>query len=157
LRSNDCVICRAVNGETDRTDVTVYRNNLWIIEGRPLSPVAGWLKLSTCRHVSDFAKLNDAEITSFGPVMRDLQNILIAATGAHHVYTMSLCERVRHFHVTLIPRYEIMPQNALGIDAFQLMAAAGPALPGDLERAERIYGYVTGNLASPNWFNHDRH
>ena len=66
--------------------------------------VAGWLLLSTRRHVVSIAELDDDEAATFGIAIRHVHRTLLQATGAARVYIAALAEAVPHVHVHLVPR-----------------------------------------------------
>lgn len=57
--------------------------------------------MQTTRHVATLAELNDGEVASLGPLLREMSTVLEAATGADRTYMYALGEGVRHFHALL--------------------------------------------------------
>jgi diadenosine tetraphosphate (Ap4A) HIT family hydrolase len=82
--------------------------------------VPGWLLLVTNRHVPGPAHFDDAEAREFGLILRYTEKLLEELTGAERVYTAALGESSPHFHAHLVPRYEVMPKDAVGWSVFDL-------------------------------------
>jgi len=83
--------------------------------------LAGWMLLSTRRHVASLADLDDAEAAALGPLVRRCHRAVRAATGADRVYVAALGEAVPHVHVHLVPR---RADDARGFALFDAQRAA---------------------------------
>lgn len=95
--SEDCLLCARVQqggppeGWTGATEK-------WAVMGHALQ-VPGWLVILPFRHTESLADLDDEEARQLGPVARHLAAALTATTGADRVYSYSLGQTVRHFHL----------------------------------------------------------
>lgn len=148
----DCKICRGVADGSASSKSWLYRDDVWVVRASPPSAVAGWMQLQTRRHATDVSQFNDTEAATFGTMLRRVQKALLEATGAERIYTASLCEGTRHFHVHLVPKYTHMPANATGFKAFDLLGKlrAGAIEPADESQTRAILDRVGYSLASGN-------
>jgi len=136
-----CGICQANAGEGASQAVTVFENELWTV--RQIGPalgVPGWMMLVTQRHAAGPAHLDDREAGSLGLLLRHLERVLEQVTGALRIYTATMNESFPHFHCHMVPRYENMPNDAVGWDVFDLLRATGA---GEVAVDEDEIGRVT--------------
>jgi len=126
-----CALCLRLAAEPP-----LWRDAQWDV--RPIEAptgVAGWLLLTTRRHVATLAELDDAEAASLGPTVRRVHAALTAATAAARVYVACLAEAVPHVHVHLVPRADGAPPGFPLFDT-QRAARAGEVRvdPAEVER-----------------------
>jgi len=84
-------------------------------------PDLGELTDDAARTLDEF---DAAEAATFGPTLQRFAHLLREVTGALRIYTGSLNEGSPHFHCHLLPRLPVMPNNAIGWNAFRLSELA---------------------------------
>jgi diadenosine tetraphosphate (Ap4A) HIT family hydrolase len=130
-----CQLCQiAARGEG-----VLFEDDTWLVRSISSTPaIAGWLLLQAKRHIGDPADFDAAEAATFGPMVQRFAHLLREITGALRIYTGSLNEGSPHFHCHLLPRLSVMPNNAIGWNAFGLseLARRGEvrADPAEVER-----------------------
>ena len=121
MTETTCQLCQlAASGEA-----TLFQDDTWLVRSISSTPaVAGWLILQAKRHVGDPADFDATEAATFGPTLQRFAHLLREVTGALRIYTGSLNEGSPHFHCHLLPRLPVMPNNAIGWNAFGLSELA---------------------------------
>jgi diadenosine tetraphosphate (Ap4A) HIT family hydrolase len=121
MTETTCQLCQlAASG-----GATLFQDDTWLVRSISSTPaVAGWLILQAKRHVGDPADFDAAEAATFGPTLQRFAHLLREVTGALRIYTGSLNEGSPHFHCHLLPRLPVMPNNAIGWNAFGLSELA---------------------------------
>jgi diadenosine tetraphosphate (Ap4A) HIT family hydrolase len=114
---SSCQLCQvAASGEG-----ILFQDDTWLVRSISSTPaVAGWLILQARRHVADPSEFDATEAATFGPTVQRFAHLLREVTGALRIYIGSLNEGIPHFHCHLLPRLPVMPNNAVGWNAFGL-------------------------------------
>jgi diadenosine tetraphosphate (Ap4A) HIT family hydrolase len=114
-----CGICTMID-----TGTPLYANDLWAVYRMPDGiGVPGWMMLLTQRHVGGPAHFDDSEAANFGPALRHFESVLEDVSDALRIYTAALGESFPHFHAHMVPRFEIMPNDASAFAVFDLYRA----------------------------------
>ena len=102
----------------------LYEDERWQVQ--PVAPAClpGWMMLIARRHAVGLVGLDDEEAAGLGLLLRHLERVLLAVTGAERIYSAALGEREPHFHLHMVPRYQVMPRDARGFAVFDLQRAA---------------------------------
>jgi diadenosine tetraphosphate (Ap4A) HIT family hydrolase len=95
------------------------------------TPLAGWLVLTSERHVRSVAELEPAAAAALGPLMQRVMRAQRLALGAEHVYLFAIGDLLHHAHLHLVPRYAATPERLRGRGCFE-------GRPEDLRPAEEI-------------------
>jgi len=115
--SGSCPLCQIAASR----EGVIFEDDTWLVRSTSSTPaVAGWLILQTRRHIGDPADFDANEAASFGSMLQRFAHLLREITGALRIYTGSLNEGSPHFHRHLLPRLPVMPNDAIGWDAFGL-------------------------------------
>jgi len=136
-RPSGCILCLIRDGSESVTDLTVYRDPLFIatVNLYPYNP--GHLLLFPTRHVSDVRELGPEEELRLGQLTRyflDLADGLYGPAGYNIGYNMKPAAgaSIEHLHLHIIPRYS----NELGIA--DLIAGKRVLVEQPAESARRI-------------------
>jgi ATP adenylyltransferase len=136
-RPKGCILCLIRDGSPAVTDLSVYRDPLFIatVNLYPYNP--GHLLLFPTRHVSDVRELSAEEEQRLGRLTRyflDLADSLYGPAGYNIGYNMKHAAgaSIEHLHLHLIPRYS----NELGIA--DLIAGKRVLVEEPAESARRI-------------------
>jgi len=65
--------------------------------------VPGWCQLQVIRHAPTWGDLSSEEAAALGAGAQRLAAAILAASGATHIYSYSICENIRHFHLVMGP------------------------------------------------------
>ena len=111
-RPSGCILCLIRDGSPAVTDLSVYKDPMFIatVNLYPYNP--GHLLLFPTRHLSDVRELNPAEELRLGQLTRyflDLSDALYGPAGYNMKHAAGAS--IEHLHLHLIPRYS----NELGI------------------------------------------
>jgi len=119
-----CVACEIVAGRhVPVGGILLVERGLHLHAVAGPTPVAGWVVLTTARHVRCLADLDDAEAVALARLAVRVQRAQRATLGAEIAYAVSLGEQVKHFHLHLIPRYADTPARLRGPGVFQASPA----------------------------------
>jgi diadenosine tetraphosphate (Ap4A) HIT family hydrolase len=80
----------------------------------------GTLFLESKRHVLDFSEFDDAEVASFGGLMRKIYTALWSLADTERVYQVSMMEGVAHFHAWILPRTKEVTERGIAFLARDL-------------------------------------
>jgi diadenosine tetraphosphate (Ap4A) HIT family hydrolase len=83
-----------------------------------VTPIRGWLVLTSERHASAWYDLEPGELAALGPLAARVMAAQRAALGAEHVYAFAIGDVLRHFHLHLVPRYVDTPERLRGRRCF---------------------------------------
>jgi len=127
-----CLGCAIVRSATRPVGGVLARAPGLVLHGvASPSPVAGWVVISSERHVRAWYDLDAEPARELGPfaarVMRAQREVL----GAEHAYAFAIGDVLRHFHLHLVPRFAQTPQRLWGRAAFD-------AAPADHRPAEEL-------------------
>ena len=113
--AESCVACALVAGRIRPTGGMILEERGLHLHGvAAATPVAGWVVLTTTRHVRCLADLTDDEATHLARLAVRVQRAQRDVLGAEIAYAVSLGESVPHFHLHLIPRYAATPERLRG-------------------------------------------
>jgi diadenosine tetraphosphate (Ap4A) HIT family hydrolase len=121
----------------------VLETSCWGVSPHPALQVPGWVAVQTLRHTEGLGTLNTAEAQTLGPVLSRVSAALAKATGATHIYTYALGERVPHTHILMGP-----PGHGLRGRAFLDRLLRRDESLVDQPAAERVSAEVAGLLAA---------
>ena len=104
-----CIICHL-----DRApgESVVFRDAIWACEIAPGFEVPGWYFLRLRRHALGWGGLDEEELKSFGPIVRDLMSALELAFDAPARYLMTFGEAYPHFHAVITVRTDDIPPES---------------------------------------------
>lgn len=123
-----CIACEIAAGRhVPVGGVVLHERGLCLHGIAAPTPVAGWLVLTTDRHVRCLGDLSDDEAARVAVLAARVQRAQRDVLGAEIAYAVSLGEVVAHFHLHLIPRYASTPPRLRGPAIFQ--ASASDAIP----------------------------
>jgi len=130
-----CLGCAIVRGATRPAGGVLARAPGLVLHGvASPSPVAGWVVISSERHVRAWYDLDAEPARELGPfaarVMRAQREVL----GAEHAYAFAIGDVLRHFHLHLVPRFADTPRRLWGRTVFDATPAEHLA-PEELETA----------------------
>jgi diadenosine tetraphosphate (Ap4A) HIT family hydrolase len=115
-----CTACRIVRGESAPPGGILHREGGFVLHAvADATPVAGWLVLTSARHVRGWYDLEPAELGALGPLAARVMAAQRSQLGAEHVYAFSIGDVVRHFHLHLVPRYADTPERLRGRRCFE--------------------------------------
>lgn len=137
--NNPCLACSIVRGTVCPPGGVVWRGEGLVVHGLvDPSPIAGWLVVTSERHVRALDDLNPGELAALGSVAARVIRAQKRALGAEHTYAFAIGDLLRHFHLHLVPRYASTPDRLRGRRCFDMQP--GDALPVDIveEAAERV-------------------
>jgi diadenosine tetraphosphate (Ap4A) HIT family hydrolase len=83
------------------------------------TPLAGWLVLTSERHVRSVADLEPAAAGALGPLMQRVMRAQRRALGAEHVYLFAIGDLLHHAHLHLVPRFAATPERLRGRGCFE--------------------------------------
>jgi diadenosine tetraphosphate (Ap4A) HIT family hydrolase len=101
--SEDCLICRGVDGDRELGRVLAWEDDLWRVTVSLRAPVVGFSYLEPKRHIPQITDLDGLEATTLGHVLARVTRSLLEETGAELIYVNVFGERVAHLHVNLAP------------------------------------------------------
>jgi diadenosine tetraphosphate (Ap4A) HIT family hydrolase len=104
-----CLICRL---DQAPDDTVVFRDAGWACEIAPGFEVPGWYFLRLRRHALGWGGLEEEELKSFGPVVKDLMGALEIAFDAPARYLMTFGEAYPHFHAVITVRTDDIPPES---------------------------------------------
>ena len=145
MTDSSCQLC-----QVDASSA-LFQDDTWLVRSISSTPaVAGWLILQAKRHIADPSEFDAAEAATFGPTVQRFSQQLREITGAVRIYIGSLNEGIPHFHCHLLPRLPVMPNNALGWNAFALsdLARRGEVLADPAEVTRVLDAVRRGSTAS---------
>lgn len=123
-----CSACEIVAGRLVPPGGLVIRDRgLELFGVNAPTPVAGWLMITTSRHVRCLADLTDDEAARVAMLAARVQRAQRDVLGAETCYAVSLGEVVKHFHLHIVPRYASTPERLRGPKIFQ--ASDADAIP----------------------------
>jgi len=109
-RSPECILCQVRDGSAEVTDLSFWRDELFMasVNLYPYNP--GHVLLYPLRHVEDIRRLTDAEEKRLGQAQRWLLDLLdrcCAPQGYNIGYNMggAAGASISHLHLHIIPRY----------------------------------------------------
>jgi diadenosine tetraphosphate (Ap4A) HIT family hydrolase len=107
-----CLICHL---DQAPDEAVVFRDAAWACEMAPGFEVPGWYFLRLRRHALGWGGLEEEELKSFGPLVKDLMAALELAFDAPARYLMTFGEAYPHFHAVITVRTDdIPPQSRSG-------------------------------------------
>lgn len=115
-----CIICAL---DEAPAEAVVLRSPDWACEVLPGFEVPGWYFLRARRHALGWTTLTDAELTGFGPVVRDLMTALEHVFAAPATYLMSFGEAYPHVHCVVTVRTDDVPPESRGGGILALRAS----------------------------------
>ncbi len=114
-----CFACEVVSGSRSVPGGILLRaGGLALHAFAGVTPLRGWLVLTSERHFRAWYDLGPAELASLGPLAARVMNAQREALGAEHVYAFAIGDALRHFHLHLVPRYADTPGRLRGRGAF---------------------------------------
>lgn len=116
-----CPLCEVVAGIRQVPGGILLRHDGFILHAvAAATPVAGWLVLTTERHVRGVYSLEPADAGALGVLCTKVMRAQLAALGAEHVYQFAIGDQVHHCHVHLVPRFANTPANRRGAKCFDV-------------------------------------
>jgi histidine triad (HIT) family protein len=123
-----CLACGIVAGKVRPAGGTVWRGEGFTLHApADACAIAGWLVLTSDRHVRALHDLDGGELAALGPIAARVMRAQLGGLGAEHVYAFAIGDVLRHFHLHLVPRFADTPQRLRGRSAFD--ATLEDALP----------------------------
>lgn len=136
-----CSICQFMQDLDPKA--VLWEDEYWICA--PLLDVPGWTLVMTRRHAEGIWALSDEEAVRFGPMMRDITNVVKQVTGAERVHYAAMGEVALHYHNAILPR---LPGQKPVWDSLDMVARAQKdADPQESSRTEAILRERLGKLA----------
>jgi diadenosine tetraphosphate (Ap4A) HIT family hydrolase len=124
--NDPCLACGVVAGRVATPGGAVWREGGYTVHApAEACPIAGWLVVTSDRHVRAAYDLDDGSAAALGRVVARVMRAQRVALGAEHVYAFAIGDVLRHLHVHLVPRYAGTPARLRGRGCFD-------AAPGDL-------------------------
>ncbi len=115
-----CPLCEVVSGTRETPGGVLLREGGFTLHALAgPSPLAGWLVLTSDRHLRAVYELDDEESAALGLLMRRVMRAQREALGAEHVYAFAIGDMVHHCHVHLVPRYADTPLHLRGAKCFE--------------------------------------
>jgi len=98
-------------------------NNEWRVAHAFNSALLGWLVVMPRRHVESVHELNDAEVASLGPLLRQVSAALVEVLGCVKTYVVMFAEMpgFTHLHFHIIPRRTNLPEELRGGKVFDYL------------------------------------
>ncbi len=123
-----CLACRIVREEYRPPGGILLRSDGFAVHAlADPTPIAGWLVVTSERHVRSWADLEAAEAAALGGTVARAMRAQCGALGTDHVYAFALGDLLRHFHLHLVPRHPDTPARLRGRGCFD--ARPEDALP----------------------------
>ncbi|MCM3652960.1 HIT family protein [Metabacillus litoralis] len=98
---NSCPICE----KHRQLKESIYEDHNWIVTHGPIeSQVLGYLYIEPKRHVENWGEFTDEELSTVGPLIKNLESALKKELSIDRVYVVTISEAVRHLHFHIIPR-----------------------------------------------------
>ena len=117
----DCIFCKIIKGELPSK--TVYEDELIKVIMNINPTTNGHLLVIPKEHVTDFMEISDELLTHIYKVAREVSNTLMTKLNANAL-TLGVnygdSQVVKHFHLHLLPNYEIKEASMKNIDLEQL-------------------------------------
>jgi diadenosine tetraphosphate (Ap4A) HIT family hydrolase len=104
-----CLICHL---DWAPDEAAVFRDAGWACEIAPGFEVPGWYFLRLRRHALGWGGLEEEELKSFGPLVKDLMTALELAFDAPARYLMTFGEAYPHFHAVITVRSDDIPPES---------------------------------------------
>lgn len=101
--ASDCIICRGTAGDDEFERIQVWEDSLWRLTVSLAAEVPGFAYLEPKRHIPSIAELDGPEAATLGAVLARASAVLLAETGAGHVYVYVFGDGVPHLHLHLAP------------------------------------------------------
>lgn len=115
-----CLGCQVAAGEHPTPGGGVLRRGGFLVHAVAApSPLAGWLVITSERHVRGLYDLDAAELAQLGPLTAEVMRAQRQALGAEHVYAFAIGEVLPHFHLHLVPRFADTPERLRGRRCFE--------------------------------------
>jgi len=99
---NSCSICQ--KHKSKNASYILTTNNFCIYHGPIESNILGYIYIESSRHIEYWSQLTLKEQRELGQLISDIELILVDKFSIERMYTVSIAEAVRHFHIHLIPR-----------------------------------------------------
>jgi diadenosine tetraphosphate (Ap4A) HIT family hydrolase len=130
--NDPCLACGIVAGAVPTPGGVVWREAGYTVHApADPCPIAGWLVVTSDRHVRAAYDLDDDAAAALGRVAARVMRAQRTALGAEHVYAFAIGDVLRHLHVHLVPRFADTPPRLRGRGCFEPAA-------GDEVAPERI-------------------
>ncbi|MFP2929352.1 HIT family protein [Pyxidicoccus sp. 3LG] len=130
--NDPCLGCAITRGDTRPVGGVLARAPGLVLHGvAGPSPVAGWVVISSERHVRAWYDLDAEAARELGPLAARVMRAQREVLGAEHAYAFAIGDVLRHFHLHLVPRFPQTPQRLWGRAAFD-------ATPADHRPAEEL-------------------
>ena len=88
-----------------------FQTEHWSVGRHQTMEVPGWVVCQLRRHAPGLVDMTAAELSSMGPTLAAVAQVITAETDAERVYFVSFGENHRHVHVVLIPRGPGIPAH----------------------------------------------
>lgn len=87
------------------------------------SALLGWLVVMPRRHVESVHELNDVDVVSLGPLLRQASAALVEVLGCVKTYVVMFAEMpgFTHLHFHLVPRHVDLPEEFRGGKVFHYL------------------------------------
>lgn len=117
----DCTACLIVTGRRRSPGGVIARRDGFIVHGLDApTPVAGWIVITSERHVRGIYDFTADEWTKVGPLIGEMMELQRSKLGAEHVYLFALGDVLHHAHLHLVPRYADTPIHLRGRGVFEV-------------------------------------
>lgn len=116
---NDCLICDKHKNPHNFFGEIIAKDGGLILTHFPQmdseKATKGHLLIEPERHVRDFTELNDEEANALGGLIKRGASAIKSVLCAEHVYMFRINDKVAHFHIHLVPRYQGTPKEYWGL------------------------------------------
>lgn len=121
-----CILCREVSEQPH----VIYDDAHWVVRHSTETNILGYLILQAKRHVLDLSAASQAEVMSYGLVLRRTMQAIHEVIEPQRIYTFSIGEAVPHYHLHLVPRTPSLPRayRARGVMQYPLAPVADESL-----------------------------
>lgn len=119
---NECIFCKIINGEIPSKKLYEDDKVIVIMDVNP--KVDGHSLVIPKEHVVDFMEISDELLTHVYKVAREVSNTLMTKLDASAI-TLGVnygdSQLVKHFHLHLLPNYEIKEASMSVDEVFELL------------------------------------
>lgn len=143
----DDPVCSMCSMEAAPETTVLFRNSQWAAELPRGAEVPGWVVLRSRRHVEHLVNLDDSQLVTFGPSLRDVAAAVGAVMKTETIYVLSFGETDLHFHAVVIPRGADVPVQRRKGDILQMLPEAVDR-PKAIDVLSEIRAAYLGNLGS---------
>lgn len=140
-----CLACAVVAGSHAVPGGVVWRGEGWALHALAgVSPLRGWVVLTSERHARAVYALTETEATAMGRLAARVMRAQREVLGAEHAYLFAIGDALHHCHVHLVPRFADTPAHLRARGAFDARPEEGLG-EAELAEAARLLGEALRN------------